>query len=536
MTTLAARYKELEFSREPFLQRARKCAALTIPTLLTEVGFNSTSDVITPYSAFGARAVNNLSSKLLLTLLPPTGSFFKLSVDDYTASELGATDKGQKSLAEIENSFSTMERAVMAHIESSAIRINTFEAIKSLIVTGTVLCKVLDKGMRVFHLDQHVICRDAEGNVTEFITKECVSKNTLDSEILEQIEESVSEEKKNEDEVEIYTVVCLEEANRWTTWQEISDIEITGTRGTYTDDTLPYLPLRMNAIANESYGRGMVEEYLGDFISLESLTQAIVEASAAMSRILFLVNPNSGLTNKADIADAPNGAVRDGVASDVTVLQVNKFNDLQISEGLRAKLTEDLSKAFMLGSTIQRQGDRVTATEIRYMIQDLETSLGGTYSVLAEEFQKRLVHIVIGKLEKAKLIPLVPKSAKLSIITGLEGLGRGAELQKLQEFVGGLLQVFGPQITAQIIDTQEYAKRTAAALAINAKDLIKAPETVSQEDNTNMMRGLAGKLGPSVVQALSKLSPEQASAALGQIGQYMNQNGVQSGLQGETNG
>ena len=63
---------------------------------------------------------------------------------------------------------------------------------------------------------------------------------------------------------------------------------------------------------------------LGDIQSLESLTKAIVEGSAGASKMLFMVSPN-GSTRAHKIAQSPNGAIIEGSANDVSVLQANSF-------------------------------------------------------------------------------------------------------------------------------------------------------------------------------------------------------------------
>ncbi len=58
-------------------------------------------------------------------------------------------------------------------------------------------------------------------------------------------------------------------------------------------DANPWLVLRFNHVDGEVYGRGRVEEFLGDLKSLEALSQAMVEGSAAAAKIVFTVNPSS---------------------------------------------------------------------------------------------------------------------------------------------------------------------------------------------------------------------------------------------------
>lgn len=52
----------------------------------------------------------------------------------------------------------------------------------------------------------------------------------------------------------------------------------------YSDhNKFPYIPLRWTAISGENYGRGLVEQYLGDFRSLEGLYQLLIESSSCTS-------------------------------------------------------------------------------------------------------------------------------------------------------------------------------------------------------------------------------------------------------------
>ena len=70
--TAEARYRQLEQTRQSYLDRARDCSELTIPSLIPPDVHNETSDLYTPFQGIGARGVNNLASKLSLALMPPT--------------------------------------------------------------------------------------------------------------------------------------------------------------------------------------------------------------------------------------------------------------------------------------------------------------------------------------------------------------------------------------------------------------------------------------------------------------------------------
>ena len=53
-------YERLEFDRQQFLNRARQCSELTLPTLIPPAGHTSSTQYRTPWQSIGSRGVNNL--------------------------------------------------------------------------------------------------------------------------------------------------------------------------------------------------------------------------------------------------------------------------------------------------------------------------------------------------------------------------------------------------------------------------------------------------------------------------------------------
>jgi hypothetical protein len=71
MLTAESRWTRLQSKRHAVLERARDCAALTIPALVPPEGHDDNNVLPTPYQSLGARGVNNVASKLLMSLFPP---------------------------------------------------------------------------------------------------------------------------------------------------------------------------------------------------------------------------------------------------------------------------------------------------------------------------------------------------------------------------------------------------------------------------------------------------------------------------------
>ena len=76
--TVAAEYARLSANRTQFLDDARECAKLSVPYLMPPSGHSSGNKLHTPWQSVGARGVNVMSSRLMLSLFPVNAKFFKL--------------------------------------------------------------------------------------------------------------------------------------------------------------------------------------------------------------------------------------------------------------------------------------------------------------------------------------------------------------------------------------------------------------------------------------------------------------------------
>lgn len=499
--TIKSRYNKYVSDRDLYLERARTCASVTIPTLVPPDENNSSTRYPTPYQALGARGVNNLASKLLLALLPPNSPFFKYAIDDFTLQQMTKQDDLR---AEVEEALGSIERAVQGEIENTSTRVKAFEGIKQLLVAGNVLLYLPEdtNQLRVFKLNNYTIKRSPTGQVLEIITKEVTTPLALSEEVRAACDVELNDDKGDPKSVEVYTGIYYD-GKQWVVRQEINQIVVPKSEGTYPLDKSPWIPLRMIAVDGEDYGRSYVEEYLGDLISLEGLSKAIVEGSAAAAKVLFFVNPN-GVTRLRDVAKAQNGAVKAGVATDVSVLQMQKFADFRIALETINMINERLSFAFMLNSAVQRSGERVTAEEIRYMAGELEDSLGGIYSVLSQEFQLPYVKLLIHQLGKKKRIPQLPKDiVKPTITTGLEALGRGHDLAKLNVLADNIAKL-GSEAVVTYLDISNYVKRIATSLGIDAKGLVKTEEQVQYKQQYETLLKTIQQAAPGLLQTIAQ--------------------------------
>lgn len=496
-------YDSLEGKRYQYLDRARSCSKLTLPYVMPEEGHGAHSRLETPFQGVGARGVNNLASKLLLALLPPNAPFFRLNIDKYALANEGAPEE---LISEIETSLQQVEESVMSEISREAYRTAIHAALKHLIVTGNVLLYLPDEGgIRVFHLDRFVVDRDPMGNVLHIATKENLSYDAVDDEVKEALASSGGQPT---DEIHLYTAACRD-GDSFVIYQDVNGVALPSSGGTVKADKNPFIPLRFSRIDGESYGRGYVEEYLGDLQSLEGLTRAIVEGSAAAAKVMFLVNPN-GTTRARTLAESPSGAIVSGNAADVTTLQLNKVNDFRTAQASIQVISDRLGSAFLLTSGVVRNAERVTAEEIRMLSQELESALGGLYSLLSTEMQMPFVNRLMDVMKRKKKLPALPKDVVSPvIITGVEALGRGNDLQKLDLFLAGAAQVVGPQAVAEFVNVGEYFQRRATSLGIKTAGLVKSQEEMQAEQQQAQQMAMLQQVAPQGIKALSDQSIEQ---------------------------
>jgi hypothetical protein len=520
----ASRYAKLSSDRTIFLDTARDCAALSVPYLLTPTGVVNGQKLPTPWQSMGAKGVNVMASKLMLSLFPVNATFFKLQINDGKLSLDPSLSAAVKS--EIDLSLSKMERVVMQNIAESQDRVILHQAMKHLIVTGNALVYMGSKGVKLYPLDRYVVVRDGEGNPTEVVTVESIDRQFLPEEFQTEQARNVNDVADNtsapsvdvtvgENEAAVYTWAKLKDG-QWRWRQEAEGKILPDSLGKAPKNTTPWLPLRFNVVDGEDYGRGRIEEYLGDLKSLEGLMQAMVEGSAAAAKVVFLVSP-AATVKPSTLAKAGNGAIIQGRAEDVTAVQVSKQADFSSAYQMIQSLTQRLSEAFLILTV--RQSERTTAEEIRATQQELNEQLGGIYGNLTVELVRPYLQRKLFTLQRSKELPQLPKGIVYpTIIAGLEGIGRGQDRESLMMFLQTISQALGPEAMAQYIDPEEAVKRLAAAQGIDTLKLVKTADMRQQEmqkaqqmQMTQSLMGQAGQLAKAPMMDPSK-NPDSIEA------------------------
>jgi len=477
--TAKTRYDYLSGERTQFLDEAEQAAELTLPYLIIKDQYTKgMRHLPTPWQSVGAKCSVTLAAKLMQSMLPVQTSFFKLQVDE---SQLGQ-EFGPQIKSELDLSFAKIERTILEAISASNDRVVVHEALLHLVVAGNALLFMGKEGLKLFPLNRYVVERDGNGNVIEIVTKETIAKKLIEDQlpedVLQQYDTVVDGSDDNVEECDIYTHIKRDN-NRYVWHQEVHGKILEKSYGKSPVDVTPWIALRFNSVDGEDYGRGRVGQFIGDLKSLEALSQALVEGSAAAAKVVFTVSPSS-TTKPSTLANAGNGAIVQGRPDDIGVVQVGKSADFGTAFQMMQQLERRLNDAFLVMQV--RQSERTTAEEVRLTQMELEQQLGGLFSLLTTEFLLPYLNRILNQFQKQGKIPRLPKDiVKPTIVAGINALGRGQDRESLGQFLQVVSQTMGPEAVQKFINPEEVIKRLAAASGIDVLNLVRSMQEIQAE-------------------------------------------------------
>lgn len=488
--TVKELYEQLKSAREPYITRAEDCAKLTIPNLFPRRKTGAWDNIETPNQSIGSRAVMTLAAKFVMALLPANQLFCKFEPPEELVIA-AQRDKNGKKQQLLDQTLIKIEDIPLRWIERNNARAATYEACQQLIVAGNALFHIplstgkdVDGGIRVYKLNEYVCSRDNIGNVLQIITKDTFKYMSLPPSFRAYVQSpQPTMGGRFDDDVEVYTFIFLEEDGQlFKYWKEIDGKKVDGTEGTVPRDALNWIPLRMYKRDGEHYSRSLVEFYYGDLVTLEKLWKSIIDLAGLSSRSFILVRPGSR-TNAKRLQQAENGSIITGQAEDLTSFQHQKQQDFQVVYAAAQAIQERILLAFMEPSSIQRDAERQTATEWRYMTQALDNNFGGVYSLLASEFQMPFIKALVNKLNidaaSGQSLPEGIENFVPKIVTGFDALGRGQDLEKLEYFTNLILGL--GEAGYNELNLQGLLGGIATSLGLSTKDILKSDEQKQQE-------------------------------------------------------
>ena len=511
-------------NRQQVVDRGRELAEITIPSVLPPLGYRTGDWLPGTNQSVGARAVNNLSSKLMFMAFPPGQPMMRLvPIETKLQKDITAdpTLYGQVELA--------LSRVELAHRQRAAtIQLATAWVgyVKLLLVAGNALWKHVTLNCPTFHpLTQWVCSRDMKGHPIVTIHEEIVRVSTLPKDVQAQLlleNEDLKDQEEWTREATIYSIckyVRKEggegyEAGHWEYWEETEKGQVIKGSSVETDyDAPPMFPGWCIPVYGQNYGRSYVEEYRGDMFILENSYSSLNDGAAMASLSLMFVKPG-GRTSLRQVQNAKNLTMLSGSAEDITTFRAEKGADLNFVLSLAEKAEQRIGQAFLVNASVMRQGERVTAEEVERTGQDLDQAMGGLYTELAQSHQRIMVTRFIRLHEESDdtLPELPPDLVRIEVITGVDAMGRSKDEQNLLEFGKGINATFPPNSqSSQILDPNDFATRLASAKGIKPDGLVQSAQQVAakkqneqqQAQQSQMMSKAAGPIAGPMAKAMA---------------------------------
>lgn len=418
--SLKLRFEELKNKRSVIEGRWEKYAGYTLPYMFPTDDYINDIEMQGDYQTVGARAVNSLSNKINTNMFPKHRPFFRIDLTADQTENLKGMGLGDDDIMQI---TSAAERESIKTLSKQGYGSAALEAVKHLIIFGNALLYDPEgEKAQTFNLRDYVVVRSTNGEWTEIIARDVHTNGTL-PEDMQLMATSMGHNDPTE-EIAIYTKISKGNGRVRVT-QELEDYGPTGRAGgDYPIEKSPWQLLTWNLARGQNYGTGLVEEYAGAFHQLSTYDMTIQHIAAIAQDIKILVNP-MGQTNPQILNDAESGQYVYGLPDDIAYHSLEKVADLQVIMQQREEVKREIFSAFLVLEGAVRNAERVTREEIIRQAQELEESLGGVYSRLAEEWQgpkaARLMANLEGELAKVDIF----------VLTGLEALSRTTEHENL---------------------------------------------------------------------------------------------------------
>jgi hypothetical protein len=249
---------------------------------------------------------------------------------------------------------------------------------------------------------------------------------------------------------------------------------------------MPYLAVTWELSSGSHYGTGLVEDYVGDFVSLSQLSEAQVVGAILAAEFRWLVNP-AGLTRPEDFEASRNGSALPGSKDDIIPIESGKSADLNIMLNLVSEYTKRIGRGFLMGSAVTRDAERVTAEEIRMQANELETAYGGVYSRLSLDLQLPLARYLMKKVG-------LKKGVNPTIVTGIEALSRQGDLDDFKLWLQDMAAVNNmPESLQARLKLDQIAIALATPRRIKAADYVKSDQQVQQEQAQMQQQQMAAE-------------------------------------------
>jgi hypothetical protein len=528
--SIKTRWMADDTNRIQVLERARECAQLTKPWILTRQNQSPENPLPNTWQNIGADGVTNLVGRMLGALFPPEVPWLRL---DLNPEIRYSPNVSNEELQAIEAELFKRELLLMSMIESrgfddgmeygnkynSGFRTAQTIALTQVVITGETLI-MMDDDFRftVYRRDQYVTRRDSQCNVMYHIIRERIDPLTMTDEQITKASLDKSllmEQEVDRRECELFTMV------EWQPWTKTWMIrqEVNGNIVTESEERIsPYYCVPFELVPGENYARSFVESKRPDLKTLNEASFRMIQWAALASKANPVIDYSAEVREEdleKDSGKPFRARVEGGMVQDIGFMSMGgKLNDISFLGGFIRDKEARLGQSMLIGSESVRRSERTTAFEIaRITIEQIQGALGGFYTPVADALQLPIAHRGMHLIEKKKILPALPKkSMSIKILTGLAALSRENKAAAMLD-VAQVAQLLGPQALAKIEPTV-FLDVYARLRGINEPGMVKTNQEVEQEARQQMQRDIEQQAAQEGIAAVSNVAQAAINPAL----------------------
>lgn len=487
----------------PARERAEINAALTMPEVYPTDGQNP-DDVSgqTAFQSVGYRGMNNFVNVMANILFRTSKSFFRL-VPSKKGIEQWQKAQGDVDIQDIEATLMQWEQeATDAWIR----RGDHDKLIQALAHIGIIGQAVLwwDKPndtFRVIPFQNYCIDRLSDGSIGTLIIAEQLRPIDLSKKLQDAI--LADGMKKLHDTVILYTRCQYQQNRKYLVEVSVDGepVDPTFTK-TYKPEALPFAAPFWSRVPEASYAISLADGLRGDLHKLNMLSAAQARGAVNLLNWRTLVNPG-GITDIDEFNDTEPGEAVPGKPEDIAISSTGDPRIIELITSINDQIERRLSSAFLMEVGTFRQGERVTAEEVRRTVDALERQYTGIYAALSHHFQLPLARWL---MDMAGLT--LDDTLDAAIVTGLDALSRSTEAANLRM---ALLDLAGyaslPEGVLGRIKWEEVADAVGAGHGVNLRKFLIPEEEYQQQLQQQQAQQLA--MQAAAQQAASQPIPGQ---------------------------
>ena len=345
-----------------------------------------------------------------------------------------------------------------------------------------------ENDMVVYGLDRFACERDDSGFVLRAVLKERHSVANLTDEALKVYEEKINQDpnisedmKKLYDQgfINIYTsIIWNNSINKYEVWDELETGDKVSSVKKYDEEGLPWMFPVVNLVHGANYGRPILSMIMGHIKSAEMFRYDVNAIGRLNAHLLYSLDPSSTMRPR-DVQKAKSGSVlplRDG---QLNIIQKQAYNELEQASTQLQILNREIGGALLSLQSSLRDGERVTAEEVRARIEETMKSIGVIVTEIETTYIKPLAEKSYFYLKKSGKVPsTISNRLKANIITGQSAFTRDDDLTKFRSM---LADVANLDLFQENINKDEVLRRFVELYNIENLSLVKTKQEKQQE-------------------------------------------------------